>query len=88
MKIKCIIIDDEPLAAEVVETHLKEFSNIELLGSFTNPLDALQIIENGEVDAVFIDINMLFVVANANFTCICFQIFLIAQLISTLEWGA
>ncbi|WKK66966.1 LytR/AlgR family response regulator transcription factor [Lutimonas zeaxanthinifaciens] len=58
MKIKCIIIDDEPLAAEVVETHLKEFSNIELIGSFTNPLDALQLIENGEVDAVFIDINM------------------------------
>ena len=58
MKIKCIIIDDEPLAAEVVETHLQEFSNIELLGSFTNPLDALQLIENGEVDAVFIDINM------------------------------
>lgn len=58
MKIKCIIIDDEPLAAEVIETHLQEFSNMKLLGSFTNPLDALQIIENGEVDAVFIDINM------------------------------
>lgn len=58
MKIKCIIIDDEPLAGEVIATHLKEFSNMELLGSYTNPLDALLLIESGEVDAVFIDINM------------------------------
>jgi len=58
MKIKCIIIDDEPLAAEVIETHLKEFSNMKLLGSFTNPLEALALIESGDIDAVFIDINM------------------------------
>lgn len=58
MKIKCIIIDDEPLAAEVIENYLKEFSNVEYLGSFTNPLEALELIESGEIDAVFIDINM------------------------------
>jgi len=58
MKIKCIIIDDEPLAAEVIETHLKEFSNMELLGSFVNPVDALMLIEGGGIDVVFIDINM------------------------------
>ena len=58
MKIKCIIIDDEPLAGEVIETHLNEFSNMHLLATFTNPLDALTIIESGEVDAIFIDINM------------------------------
>jgi DNA-binding LytR/AlgR family response regulator len=58
MKIKCIIIDDEPLGAEVIEAHLKEFPNMELKESFTNPLEALSIIESGEVDVVFIDINM------------------------------
>ena len=58
MKIKCIIIDDEPLGAEVIENHLGEFSNMELIGTFTNPLEALGAIEKGEVDAVFIDINM------------------------------
>jgi DNA-binding LytR/AlgR family response regulator len=58
MKIKCIIIDDEPLAAEVIENYLKEFSNIEYMGSYTNPLEALEVIESGEVEAVFIDINM------------------------------
>jgi DNA-binding LytR/AlgR family response regulator len=58
MKIKCIIIDDEPLAAEVIETHLKEFPNMELQRKFTNPLEALSVIETGEIDVVFIDINM------------------------------
>ena len=58
MKIKCIIIDDEPLAAEVIENYLKEFSNVEYLGSFTNPLEALELIESDQIDAVFIDINM------------------------------
>ena len=58
MKIKCIIIDDEPLAAEVIETHLNEFSNMELVASYTNPMEALGLIEGGQVDVVFIDINM------------------------------
>ncbi len=58
MKINCIIIDDEPLAAEVIETHLKEFSNMNLQGCFVNPLEALPIIESGKIDVVFIDINM------------------------------
>ncbi len=58
MKIKCIIIDDEPLGAEVIEAHLKEFPNMELKESFTNPLEALSVIESGEIDVVFIDINM------------------------------
>ncbi len=58
MKIKCIIIDDEPLGAEVIESHLKEFPNMELKESFTNPLEALSVIESGEIDVVFIDINM------------------------------
>ncbi len=53
MKINCIIIDDEPLAAEVIATHLSEFSNMELIGTFTNPMLALGVIESGNVDAVF-----------------------------------
>ena len=58
MKIKCIIIDDEPLGAEVIQSHLKEFSTMELMESFMNPLEALSIIDSGEIDVVFIDINM------------------------------
>lgn len=58
MKISCVIIDDEPLAIKVIETHLKEFSNVEVLGTFDNPVDALPTIENQKTDVVFLDINM------------------------------
>lgn len=58
MKIKCIIIDDEPLAIKVVENHLKEFQNFEIIDTFNNPLAALPLLEKGEADVVFLDINM------------------------------
>ncbi len=58
MKIRCIIIDNEPLAAEVVQTHLNELSNMELVGIFNNPIEALRTVENDNIDAVFLDINM------------------------------
>jgi DNA-binding LytR/AlgR family response regulator len=58
MNLNCIIIDDEPLAIRVIENHLKEFKNFSLIGKFNNPVDALPIIENEEVDVVFLDINM------------------------------
>ena len=58
MKIKCIIIDDEPLAAEVIQAHLSEFSNMELVGVFSNPIEALSMMENTSIDAIFLDINM------------------------------
>jgi len=58
MKIKCIIIDDEPLAIKVIESHLKEFQNFEIAGTFNNPISALPLIEQENIDAIFLDINM------------------------------
>ncbi len=58
MDIKCVIIDDEPLARKVIETHLKEFQNIIIVGEFDNPIDALSTIEQEKVDVIFLDINM------------------------------
>ncbi|WP_405605678.1 LytR/AlgR family response regulator transcription factor [Polaribacter sp. Asnod1-A03] len=58
MKIKCIIIDDEPLAIKVVENHLKEFQNFEVVQTFNNPLDALLLLEKEEINTLFLDINM------------------------------
>ncbi len=58
MKIKCIIIDDEPLAIEVIRNYLKEFPNMELVNVFNNPIDAMNSIVENKVDAVFLDINM------------------------------
>ncbi|MCL7753494.1 LytTR family DNA-binding domain-containing protein [Polaribacter sp. Z022] len=58
MKIKCVIIDDEPLAIKVVENHLKEFQNFEIIQTFNNPIDALPLLEGGKIDVLFLDINM------------------------------
>ncbi|KJD33828.1 chemotaxis protein CheY [Tamlana nanhaiensis] len=58
MKIKCVIIDDEDLAIEVIKEHLKNFDHIEIAGTFTNPLKAYRLIEQEKIDVVFLDINM------------------------------
>ena len=58
MKIKCVIIDDEPLAIKVIENHLKNFDHIEVVATFTNPLKAYGILEQEKVDVIFLDINM------------------------------
>jgi len=58
MIIKSIIIDDEYLAVSIIESYLEEFKNIEIVGVYKNPLEALPILEKGEIDVVFLDINM------------------------------
>lgn len=58
MKIKCVIIDDESLAIKVIESHLKNFDHVEVVGTFNNPLKAYGILEQEKVDVIFLDINM------------------------------
>lgn len=58
MKIKCLIIDDEPLAISVIENYLKEFEDIQVVGTFSNALDALNFLKGEKVDLIFLDINM------------------------------
>ena len=58
MKIRCAIIDDEPLAIHVVEDHLKHFDNIEIVGTYNNPLKAFGLLQQERIDVIFLDINM------------------------------
>jgi len=58
MNIKCIIIDDEPLAIRVIKNYLKEFINFEMVASFCNPLEAMATLKSKHIDAIFLDINM------------------------------
>ncbi|WOD44650.1 LytR/AlgR family response regulator transcription factor [Hwangdonia lutea] len=58
MKIKCVIIDDEPLAISVIENHLKNFDNIEVVETFSNPVKAFGVLQQEKIDLVFLDINM------------------------------
>lgn len=58
MKIKCLLVDDEPLAIKVIQNYLTNFVDFEVVGTFYNPLEALDFINTTSVDVVFLDINM------------------------------
>jgi len=57
-KIRCIIIEDEPLAQERVRGYVSKIPNLELIGSFENGIDALFFLKSNEVDLLFLDINI------------------------------
>lgn len=54
----CIIIDDEPLAIDLLESYVSKIENLELIGSFVNPLEALKLLRDTPVDILFLDIQM------------------------------
>ena len=57
-KIKCIIVDDEPIARSILETHLKKMDIVEIEASCKNAVEAFNAISSNEIDLVFLDINM------------------------------
>ncbi|MDY8136006.1 LytTR family DNA-binding domain-containing protein [Aquimarina sp. 2201CG5-10] len=58
MAIKCIVIDDEPLAIKVLEKHIKKVPELELVSSFDNPIHAADFLQNNTIDLLFLDIQM------------------------------
>ena len=56
--IKCIAIDDEPLALKKLVTYIKKIPYLELAAQCRSAIEAQQIINEQEVDAIFCDINM------------------------------
>jgi DNA-binding LytR/AlgR family response regulator len=56
--IRCLIIDDEPLAIEVIEAHLSQLPELELVATFNNPIEALEMLKNDTIDLIFLDIEM------------------------------
>lgn len=56
--IKCLIIDDEPLALQQLEGYIKKIPYLELAASCQSVSEALDIIKDDSIDAVFTDINM------------------------------
>jgi len=58
LSIKCIVIDDEPLARELLETHIAAVPFLEHLGSFKNAILATEFLRTTPVDLVFLDIQM------------------------------
>ena len=58
MKIKCVIIDDEPLARKGMKEYVADVDFLELVGEFDNPLKAAELISGGEVQLIYLDIQM------------------------------
>ena len=58
MKLSCIIIEDEPLARNLMEAYVHKVSNLNLLKSFSDPLQALEFLRVNNVDIMFCDIQM------------------------------
>ncbi len=56
--ITAIAIDDEPQAIEVIKMHALKLEGLNLVGSFHNPITALDFLRNNPVDLIFLDINM------------------------------
>lgn len=54
----CVIVDDEPIAREIIESFINKTPNLSLIGSFQNAVDALNFEQKKEVDIYFLDINM------------------------------
>jgi two-component system LytT family response regulator len=58
INMRCIIVDDEPLALELLEDNIKNITRLELVASCRSAAQALQIIQEKEIDLVFSDIQM------------------------------
>lgn len=56
--IRCLAIDDEPLALELLEDNISKLPYLELVASCDNALEAMQIMEKEKIDLIFLDIQM------------------------------
>ncbi len=55
---KCIIVDDEPLAIEILESYVARIDHLQLVGTFRNALAAFTFLQQNQVDLIFLDIQM------------------------------
>ncbi|MEO0552198.1 MAG: LytTR family DNA-binding domain-containing protein [Bacteroidota bacterium] len=58
MNLKCIVIDDEPYARDLLSDYIEKLPFLELCGCYSSGLDALSVVKQEQVDLVFLDIQM------------------------------
>ncbi len=55
---KCLIVDDEPLAVQLIASHVAQINTLEVTATAHNPVEALRILKEQDLDLVFLDIQM------------------------------
>lgn len=56
--VRCIAVDDEPLALDIIADYVAKIPELTLVASTTNAIEALAMVQNGEVDLAFLDVQM------------------------------
>jgi len=58
MKYRCIVVDDEQLARKLLEEYINKVPHLELVAQCKTPLEAMEVLQEGGVDLMFLDIQM------------------------------
>ncbi|NDV44804.1 LytR/AlgR family response regulator transcription factor [Flagellimonas sediminis] len=58
MILKCVIIDDEPLAVKVIENHISQIKELQSVAVFNNAIDSMEYLRENKPDLLFLDLNM------------------------------
>jgi DNA-binding LytR/AlgR family response regulator len=58
MKTKCLIVDDEPLARDLIRGHVEKLENFEVVAECSDAMKALQVLREKQIDLMFMDIQM------------------------------
>jgi DNA-binding LytR/AlgR family response regulator len=57
-KMTCLVVEDEPLAAEVMQDYIGQVPFLQLAHSCTNAIDALEVLQGTHIDLIFLDIHL------------------------------
>ncbi len=58
VQIKCIVVDDEPMARDVIRRYIETIPNLKMVGEFGNAIEATIFLQDQSVDMIFLDIKM------------------------------
>ncbi|MEI9954807.1 MAG: response regulator [Ferruginibacter sp.] len=58
MKIRCLLIDDEPPALKILARYINDIAALEIVGQCNNALEAIEVLRQKKVDVIFLDIKM------------------------------
>lgn len=58
MKVRCLLVDDEPLAIRLIENHISKIDSLEVVATCNSALKAFEILNTQEIDLLFLDIKM------------------------------